>query len=112
MENSLGGSRLSKKPRTSDSRHQSTRDCVVAKYLFDHLIYEILLRTPAESLLKFKIVCKAWYLLIKDQTRIDYGDENKFNVTILNKLWEPENVSCNPERQTEELELTVPRIGS
>ncbi|XP_026432415.1 putative F-box protein At3g16210 [Papaver somniferum] len=49
----------------SKRRLGATRDGVF-KYVYDHLIYEVLLRIPAESLLAFKIVNKACYSIIKD----------------------------------------------
>ncbi|KAI3853844.1 hypothetical protein MKX03_001172, partial [Papaver bracteatum] len=93
-----------------------------------HIIHEILLRIPAESLLGFKSVCKDWYSLIKDPSfakqhydhhkannqSIDivfiYDSDylNKYYLTILNKMWEYEDVPCNKETKTDKYRVKVP----
>ncbi|KAI3995642.1 hypothetical protein MKX01_013688, partial [Papaver californicum] len=92
------------------------------------LIYEIFLRSPAESLLRFKSVCKDWYSLIKDPDFVEQHHDhhkannqsigiffiydsdyhNKYYLTILNKLWEYEDVPCNKVTKTEKFRVKVP----
>ncbi|KAI3943969.1 hypothetical protein MKW92_005816, partial [Papaver armeniacum] len=101
----------------------------VFKYVSDHLIYEILLRTPAESLLVFKRVCKAWYSMIKDPNFANQHCDhhvtkeqsiglvslferegcydNIYDVTNINKLCKTENAVGNLERQNEQLQLNT-----
>ncbi|XP_026432414.1 putative F-box protein At3g16210 [Papaver somniferum] len=95
----------------SQPHYLATRDGVF-RYVTDHLIYEVLLRIPAESLLAFKIVCKDWYYIIRDPKFInqyrdyhatkdqsiglvsliaDDDDIDLYDVTNINKLCTTEN---------------------
>ncbi|KAI3921666.1 hypothetical protein MKW92_052760, partial [Papaver armeniacum] len=92
-----------------------------------HLIHEILLRSAAECLLRFKGVCKDWCSLIKDRNFAkQHYDHHKANnqsigivfihdsdyieqyyLTILNKLWEYEDVPCNKVTKTDKFGISV-----
>ncbi|XP_026377900.1 putative F-box protein At3g16210 [Papaver somniferum] len=58
--------RISGNPSKLSRSNGAARDDGVFKYVSDHFIYEILLRTHADSLIVFKGVCKDWHSLIKD----------------------------------------------
>ncbi|KAI3857118.1 hypothetical protein MKW98_010532 [Papaver atlanticum] len=93
-------------------------------------MYEILLRSPAESLLSFKSVSKNWCLLIKDRnfakqycdnhngnydsmgivlmtTTTDYPEPEGYDLVNFNKLCELYDVDCDVGMQDEELELAL-----
>ncbi|RZC84169.1 hypothetical protein C5167_046955 [Papaver somniferum] len=121
FDTSMSSSQLGKRRRLSYGIYQPTSRDRVLNDLPDHLIYEIFLRSSAESLLRLKSVCKAWYSLIKDRNfaKLHY-DHNKtkkqsigiifisrreyisqYDLTIVNNLWEYEEVHL------QELKLTV-----
>lgn len=105
------------------------RDSIV-KDLPPHLIHEILLRSPAESLLRFKSVCKDWLSLIRDPKFVkQHFDHHKANnqsigivfiygnraqefylyLTIFNKLWDYGDVPSNEMTATDKFRVFVPK---
>lgn len=111
----------------SKRSYQDTRNGVF-QYVSDHLIYEILLRTPAESLLVLKSVCKDWCSIIKDPNFIrQHCDHHMtkeqsiglvslleredcsgiYDLTNINKLCKTGNEFGNLERQNEQLQLST-----